>query len=244
MPRSSPDVSFFLISGLDVLGTLTDFEDKVEAVTERSDALGDAWEENTFTGVRKGELSQNGFYDDAAGSVHDALSSGPGTTAILIYGLDGTATGTRFTAWNGCQVNYNRLAERDALTKAKANYKSVGAVEVGKVLVPYKAPGATGAMGQVDCSASSTGAAGYLAWNATVGEAIVRIQHSSDNSSWVNLMEFTKIDTTNGSHGCQRMVTTAEIRRYVRADITTATATGSIANLKCFVGLVRYTSTP
>lgn len=235
--RGSADVSFFLIAGLDVTGTLTEFDDKVEAATERSDGLGKAWQEHTFAGMRSGEITQSGFYDDAAGSINDALSSGPGTTNMLTYCLEGTATGARFVAYSqGVQVNYMTQAERDGLTKAKATYRLSGPMEQGKVLHTYKAVGTTGRKGVVDNTACSTGGAGYLAYNASAGECNVRIVHSSDNITYADLFAFTR---TASGHGTQRMSTTGMIERYTAADFTTATATGAIAVLNAFVGLVR-----
>ena len=232
----SPDVAFFLVDGLSLVGTLTEFSDQHEAVIEETTPLGTGWEEQTFAGVRKGEISQDGYYDDAAMSAHDALSSGPGTARILAYGLEGTATGKRFTAYQGAmQVNYERLSKRDELTKAKAQYKSSGQVEQGRVLFSYGAVGSTGRKNAYDGAASSTGAAGYLSYNATAGEANVRIMHSSDNITYAALFVFAKIAS---GHGAERVVTTGVIERYVAADFTTATATGSIGALNAMVGIV------
>ena len=241
--RTAADVSFFLIDGQNVLGTLTDFEDKIEARTEEAHALGDAWAAHKFVNVREGELTQNGFYDDEANSVHDALSSGPGSTRILSYCLEGTATGAGFVAWAGAvQVNYQRLAERDALTKAKATYKTAGVVEQGKVLLTWSAPGSTGRKGITDNAVSSTnGGFGYLHYNASAGEANIRILHNDDGgTTWVVLGTFTK---TASGHGAERITITGSINRYACADITTATATGTIAALNAFVGLVRNPAT-
>ena len=233
----SDKVSFFLIDGLDILGTITQFDDKAEAVTERTDTLGDGWEENTYAGLRKAEITQEGFYDDAVGSVHDALSSGPGISRVLSYCLEGTATGQRFVGWAGAmQVNYQRQAARGTLTKAKANYRNNGALEQGRVLFPYNLAASTGRKNTIDNAVSSTGGAGYLQYNATAGEANIRILHSSDNVSFATLITFTK---TASGHGAERITTTGSIKRYTAADFTTASATGAIAVLNAFVGLVR-----
>lgn len=239
----SPDVSWFLIAGLDVVGTLTQFDDSREARTEETHTLGDAWAENSFVGVRSGEITQEGFYDDAAGSIHDALSSGPGSSNILSYCLEGTATGRNFVGWSaGVQVNYERQAQRDALTKAKAGYKGNGAIEQGKTLFPYKAVGSTGRKNSVDNGASSTnGGFGYLHYNASAGEANVRILHSSDDLSFADLIVFAKISS---GHGAERVAVAGNIKRYTAADFTTASATGAIAALNAFVGLIRTSSTP
>ena len=238
----SDQCSFFLVAGLDVVGTLTEFEDRREARTEETHTLGDAWAEHSFVGVREGEITQSGFYDDDAGSVHDVLSSGPGATNVLSYCLEGTATGKNFVGWaGGVQVNYHRIAERDALTKAKASYKGNGPIEQGKTLFPYKAVGSTGRKNTVDNLVSSTGGAGYLQYNASAGECNVRILHSSNDVAFADLIVFTK---TASGHAGERITTTGSIKRYTAVDFTTASATGTIAALNAFVGLVRTSSAP
>ncbi len=237
----SDKVSFFLINGLNVVGTLTEFDQRLEAKTEETHGLGDAWAEHTFIGVRDAEIQQSGFYDDAAGSANDALSSGPGSSAVLCYSLEGTASGAGFVAWSGgLQINYQRGPEKDALTKAKAGYKlgAGGLIEQGKTIWPYKQVAATGLSSgaAVDHGACSTGGAGYLQYNATAGECIVRLKQSPDGNSWADLFEFSK---TASGHGAQRMATTGVIQRYTAVDFTTATATGSVGDLYAFVGLVR-----
>ncbi len=243
MKYGSDKVSFFLVAGLDVVGCLTEFTDSLEARTEESHGLGDSFVEHQFTGVRAAEIQQSGFYDDAVGSIHDVLSSGPGATNILCYTLEGTATGADFVAWSaGVQVDYERQIKRDGLAKARATYRNGpnGVVEQGKTLLTWKAPGATGKVGFYDRTAASTGTAvGYLQYNATAGEANVRILHSASagTASYSDLITFTRISS---GHGAERVAATGTINRYVCADITTATATGAIAALNAFVGLVTY----
>lgn len=240
--RAAADVSMFVVDGLDVLGTITNFEDKREAKTEETHTLGDAWAEHSFVGLRSGEITQEGFYDDAVGSVHDMLSSGPGQSRILTYCLEGTATGAGFVGWSGgMQVNYQRQVSRGTLTKAKATYRSNGVIEGGKTLFPWGAVVATGKKNTLDNLVSSTGGAGYLQYNATAGEANIRILHSSNDIAFADLFVFTK---TASGHGSERLTTTGSIKRYTAADFTTATATGTIAALNAFVGLVRTSTAP
>ena len=241
--RSSKDVAFFLLGGNDIRGTLTNFEETRSAVLERSDTLGDTWEEQSWVGVRSAELSQDGFFDDDAVLGHNPLTTGPGISRGLVYGMAGTATGAEFTGWaSAVEVTFAEQAARGALHKARASYKTGGPVETGKTVLTYSTPGATGGTAGVDGGAASTGAAIYLAGNASAGEANVRLQHSASagTASYSNAVTFTKL--TSGPF-FERLTTTGSILRYTRVDITTATATGAIAALNLFVGLVRGLST-
>ena len=239
--RNSADVAFFLIGGFDVLGSLTQIEDSEEAILEPSHTLGDLWEEHTFVGVRKAEISQEGFYNDDVASVHDALSTGPGISRVLCYGVAGTATGAQFIGWEGAmQVNYERIIGREVLHKARATYRTNGAVEQhGRLVRMYGAHSATGRTTgtPLDGAASSSGGVGYFQWNATAGEVNARLLHSSDNITYATLFTFAK--TVANSRGAERLTTTGIIERYTAADYTTASATGSIAALNSFMGLAR-----
>lgn len=239
--RNSAEVAFFLIGGYNVLGTLTTINDRVEAVLEEGHTLGEEWKEEQFTGVRMAELTQEGFYDDAAGNVHDALSTGPGVSRILTYGIEGTATGAAYENYEGAmQVNYERLFSLGTLHKARATYRNNGTVERGKLVRTHKVHTATGATTgtPLDGAASSTGGAAVLQWQAATGEANIRMLHSSDNVTYATLFTFAKVDATNG-RGAERLTTTGVIERYTAYDATTATATGEITALTAMMGLYR-----
>lgn len=238
MAKTGSDrVSWFLVDGLNLVGVLTQFESRQEAKVERNDVLGGGFETQAFTGVRESQITQEGFYDDDAGSVHDALTSGPGQSRVMSYAVEGTATGARFTGFAGAmQINYGRQVARDSLTKARAEYRGNGPFDEGRTLFPWKAVGSTGRKNSVDGSASSTGGAGYLHYNATAGECNVRILHSSDDVTYATLFTFAK---ASSGHGAERLTTTGTIERYTAADFTTASATGAISVFNAFVGLVR-----
>ena len=259
--RGSADVAFLNIGGYDVLGSVTNLNDKSEAVLEESHTLGDAWREQAYVGLRFSEITQEGFYDDGPIGSHAALSTGPGVGRVLMYGLEGTATGARVLCYESAmQVNYEIIAARGALTKAKATYRSNGAVEEGRLLRTYKVTGATGASTgtPVDNGTSTVadpasggsargGGAGYFAWNSTAGEGNFRILDSADNITYAALFTFTKTTTGTTASGAQtqgaeRIATTGAIQRYAAVDYTTATATGG-AGLNYVMALVRGLST-
>ena len=140
------------------------------------------------------------------------------------------------------QVNYDRQVVREQLAKARATYRTNGTIETGKIVRTYGVAAATGATTgtPLDGGASSTGGAGYLAYNATAGESNIRILQSSDNVTYTTLFTFTK---TASGQDSSRIITTGVVERYIAADITTATATGSIAAMNYFVGIYRGAQT-
>lgn len=239
--RGSDKVSFFLLNGNNLIGTLTEFQDTHEAVLERTDVLGDTFEEHSFTGVRRAEITQSGFFDDAPITGHNAITTGPGVSRVLSYGIGGTATGAEVINYSGAmEVSYTLQAERGALHKAQASYRGNGTFETGKLVQMYGAPGATGKSNVLDLGGAATGLAAYLQWNATQGETKVSVRHSASGGATAGaaLLTFTKTDATNG-YGAERLATTGTVQQFVWFDVTTASSTGSIADFNYMGNIVR-----
>lgn len=259
--RNSADVAFFLINGLNVVGALTQFDDKSDAGVEDITALGDTWQTNLYTGMRNTEMTQEGFYDDVAGGWHQALMLGmnmsstnppataaPGATTprIVSYSLEGTATGARFIGWeDAVEMTWERQVSRGALTKAKATYRTGGTVDEGKILIPWKVVSSTFLDTPVldwgaAYAASTTGAVFYLhhqtsSLTTANGEAEFFIRHSSDNITFNALFNFA---CSTGPNTAQRVVTTGYVERYVAPGYSTGTVSGSTGIL-AFIGMSR-----
>ena len=242
--RGSADVSFFLVGGFDILGYQTQIEDAHEALLEESHTLGDAWREQSYVGVRQADFSQDGFYDDAVNANHDALSTGPGVSRVLCYGPAGTATGAPFTGYAGAmQIRYERIVSRAALHKARATYRGSGRVDEGKVLWTHKATTTSSTnSGPIDNTASTTGGgAGYFQLSAYASavlstSVLARVQHSSDNITYADLISFT---AATAAPTAQRVETTAVVERYVRMAASYGGGAAP-ATAVMFVGFARY----
>lgn len=223
----SDQVAFFLLNGRNLLGTLTQLDEQTEAVIEETTPLGAAFSQHTYVGLRKAELSQDGYYDDAAGSAHEALSAGPGQTRVLTYGVEGNSTGKRFMGWSGAlQVNYQRLAKRGELTRAAAKYSNGGGavVEEGRILHPLSqetsATGNSTGNGYDQVASGSSGGAGYLQVSDLVLGGFTswtaRILHSADNLTYAALLSFSALGATGATS--QRVAVSGSVNRYLAHD--------------------------
>lgn len=248
--RNPADVAFVLVGGRSIGGDLTAFEDKIEAIVEQSETLGDTWTEQSYTGLRTADLSIEGFYDDRQGGVHDALNTSADVAPPICYTLEGSTFGAGFVGWAaGARATYERQFALGALHKVKAEYRTQGPVDYGKQLwYPHVASATGNSTGApVNNGAGTTGGAGYLQYNATAGEANIRILHSSNDGTYTELFAFTQTTkgVATGSFGAERLTTSGEVKQYTAVSITTATATGAgtTAGLNFFVGLARNLST-
>lgn len=241
--RGSADVAFFLLGGYDILGYQTEISDAHEALLEESHTLGDAWREQSYVGVRQADFSQDGFYDDAVNANHDALSTGPGVSRVLCYGPAGTATGAPFTGYAGAmQVDYDRIVSRGALHKARATYRGSGRVDEGKILWTHKGTNTSSTnSGAIDTSVSTTGGVGYFQLSSFTSAALAtgvlaRVQHSSDNVTFADLISFT---AAAAAPTAQRIETTAVVERWLRM-AASYQGGAAPATAVLFVGFARY----
>ena len=245
MIRGAADVASLLVDGYNILGTVTEIDDKQEALTEETHTLGDAWVEHKFVGIRRAQISQRGFYDDDALSVHAALATGPGNPSrVLTYQPAGTATGAPFKGMTAVQVDYAVEPGRAVLHKAVANSISNGRFDEGKVLWTLKALQADSATnsGAIDNGVSSTGGgAGYFQLTTFTSGAnataiLTRIQHSSDDVTYADLIAFTATGDPVGIRS--ELGSTVVVERYVRT--ATSFQGGASGKAEFFVGFARY----
>jgi len=197
---------------------------KVEAVTEQTTGIGDAWEEHTPTGVSKVELAQTGgFFDTATKSSHEAFKddytlSPQSTQRVACAGFAGNTAGVDFVGVQGVfSAVYEVLAVNAELTKANIEYVATGAAEWGKLVQIYEAQTGDWTSAWVDnAAATSAGGAGYLQVNANFGAFTGILQHSADagvSDSPTTVCAFTAV---TASPIAERKAITGTIKRYVR----------------------------
>ena len=112
---SSKDV-ILLIDWFDVLGQQTELIQSVEADLEEQTPYGAEWAEMIYSGVKRAEISQNGFYDDAAAGTNEALNEKQGETRVLCFGFEGNTAGKQFTGAGGSiESRFDRAASINGL---------------------------------------------------------------------------------------------------------------------------------
>jgi hypothetical protein len=218
----SANVGFLLVDGYDILGVSTKLSDDKEALLELTHGLGDSWEETSPVGVNRYSLTQEGFYDDASGSMNEALVSSVGVARVLTFGHEGNTIGKHFIGSGGViEAKYKRQITRGELHKAMAEYAANGVVEdQGRINHAHGAETtASGiASSSVDNAASSAaGGSGYLEVSAvTLGgytNITIKIRHSTDNISFSDLITFTNVTARTA----QRATVAGTINRYTHA---------------------------
>lgn len=195
-------VAFALVDGYSIAGVLTEFADEIEVVTEDAKGLGEAWPEPTPTGDRRGSLTQNGFYDDAALSINEALCGNQGVARVVNYGVEGNTIGKAAVGMAGSYASkFTRISTKDALTKANASYAVSGAVEAPVILHDLSeeaGDGNTEGAESVNSGAGTvSGASGYLQVAAITlsgrPNVTFKVRDSTDDITYADLVTFTAV---------------------------------------------------
>lgn len=246
MAKYSSKDCVLLIDGYNVLGVTTELTPSVEAMTEEDTALGDEWETHDYIGIQRAELTQNGFFDDASGSINDALNEQQGAERVLCFGIEGNTIGQQFTGFKGAmQSDFVRIASMNGLTKANASYKGSGTVEDGQILHALGAETADGDTestpvdGGAGNAPSTNGGSGYLQVPAlTLGgytNVVVKVRDSADNITYGDLITFTAVAAAPAA---ERATVVGDVERYVACSWA-FTGAGADPSVTPFVGFKR-----
>ena len=168
-------------------------------------------------------LSAEGFFSGAARATDDiffaALRGGASIWTWSDFGFAST------------QTEYSTTSPGDGLVEVSVTAKSNMGRDRIMTIAPLAVRTATGNGASFDNAVATTrGGVGYLQNLSTSTSLAVRIQHSVDNSAWVDLLTFA----TATAPGAQRVAVTGTVNRWIRA---TWTITGSF---EFFVGFGRY----
>ena len=211
----------FLVDGYSLIANkLKGLRYKQIAKQERSDGLGDSWEETTPTGMSSAELAQDGaFFDTAGARIHAAMSaavptSPQATQRVVCLGFAGQTLGESFVGAQGYSEAYEVLAQLGLLTKANVIHRISGQLDTGVILHALAAQTQDFIGTVYDSTAQSTnGGAGYLQVTESFGTSTFKIQHSSDNATWVDLVTFA---ATTSAPSAQCVTVTGTVWRYLR----------------------------
>lgn len=222
-----------------VLINATDFT----AYLNESSASGeiDATETTTFgqgsktylVGLADGKVSFSGLFDGGT-NAQDQLTAtmranaiSTGVDVVTTYAPEGNVFGKRCTIAQGVLTSYEISGAVADVNEAKYEVQTDGGLDSGLILAAATSVStATTTNGTaIDNAASSASGATavlHVTANANAGATTFKVQHSVDNSVWVDLITFTSVTASTTSF--QRGIAAGTVNRYLRAQATTAGA--------------------
>ncbi len=173
-------------------------------------------------GFRDGKLSLEGFFDsDAtdADEIDDVFNAviGSETKQVVTVSPEGAlTTGNRCFLIDADTVRYGVQSPATGLIQSNAEVQSSSGLGHGVILQVKASLTATGNGATYDSGASSaSGGAGHLHVTAKSGTSPTldgKIQHSTDGSTWADLITFAQ----RTAIGAQRVEVTGTVNRYLR----------------------------
>lgn len=193
-------------------------------------------------GQKEGTVSFEGLWTGVAGEVDAVLIAALAndTPTVVTVGTEGAGIGRRAKLLHANETSYEVSSAIGDLVSISAEAQATEGLDGGVLLAAQQSVTGTVNNTSVDNAASSAnGGVAHLHVTANTrdGAATMKVQHSSDNSTWVDLVTFT--NTTASTVTSQRVVVAAgtTVNRYLRAQVSSFS--GSTGSLTITVGFAR-----
>lgn len=209
--------------GNDLTGYLRSLSNSAEVETAESTTFAD--DDKTYVpGLADATISAEGLFDSTFDGELNSIT-GSGTKSVWSVYPGGDADGSCGRGYSLDVTSAERTAEiGDVVMVSIEGQSSVGT----EAIISHHGLAqrtASGTATVVDNSASSAnGGYGYLHATAASGTVVVKVQHSSDNSTYV---DYLTLGTVTASARSFRTTATGTVNRYTRVvyTITSGTAT-------------------
>jgi hypothetical protein len=172
-------------------------------------------------GLRDATISLEGFFAGGVGDIDEILENQLGSTTTWTVVFTPDSEGALAYGVRAVDTSYEVGAEIGGAVAISAEGQVTDGREACRVLHPLTMEDTTGTGGSVDNGAQSTGGlAAYMhvtAVDGTTPTLDVKVQHSVDDTAWVDLVSFAQVTTANSY---ERVAVTGTVNRYLRVSYT------------------------
>lgn len=206
----------FLANGYDLSTYFSSVSQAGSAETAEVTTLGNS-SKAYIAGLKDSTFSVEGYYDASAGGSDEVVAGVLGTETVWTVVMGPDALGSRGYGAKTIGTSVETGAEIGGAVTISAEAQATTGPDAVVVLHPLASRTGNGNGTQVDNGAATTnGAAGYLHVTAKSGtiSLVVKVQHSSDGSTWADLITFSTVTAANAS---ERVTATGTVNRYLRA---------------------------
>jgi hypothetical protein len=181
-------------------------------------------------GLRDSTISMSGFFDGAASAVDEIMATAVGAgDRVITFGPEGLAVGRRVTSLNAIETSYEVSSPVADVVAISFEGQTNERLDRGISLIDLAAVSSTAnGTSQDNAAATANGGAAnlHVTANTRNGNTTFKVQHSADNSTWVDLITFSVVGSTTKTS--ERKTVTGTVNRYIRVQHTLAGSTGSI----------------
>lgn len=185
-----------------------------------------------IVGLGDATASLSGMFDGDANASDEVLetSIGVDTGYPVTIAVSTLALGSPVQVLSAKSTSYEISSPVSDVVSVSAEVQADGGIDAGISLRDLVAVTTTGNNSSFDGAASSANgglAQLHVTNNSVGGNTTVKIQHSADNSTWVDLVTFTVVPTNTATAERVEVAAGTTVNRYLRATHTLAAA-GSV----------------
>ena len=193
------------------------------------------------TGLVEGNITFNGFFNNATGQSHPVLSSNsgklPSADQVVLIPF-GSAVGDPFAGLVSKEGEYNVSRSQGSVMTLTATYASEGiGTEFGDMLTAHEDTHSSAGSGTVfdGGASSSNGASGYLqVFSLASGSVTVKIQEcSTSGGSYTDMITFSTVASASAPTA-ERLTMSGSVSQFLKV-----TTTGTFSNAVIAVGVHR-----
>jgi hypothetical protein len=184
-----------------------------------------------ISGLKDGTVSASGMFDGSASAIDEVLqaSLGSDTLSPVLFAMAGLTAGNRCRLLQAKTTSYEVSSPVGDVVSVSYDAQSDGGIDAGVILANGAQTTSTNSA-SIDNAASSTNgglAQLHVTANSMNNNTVLKVQHSADNSTWVDLVTFTTVATTVTTSERSVVSSATTVNRYLRAT-STMSGTGSI----------------
>lgn len=182
-------------------------------------------------GLRDASVSASGLFDGAANAVDQVLAAsiGSDTLAPITIAPQGVTVGNGVVIALAKTTSYEVSSPVGDVVSVSYDAQTDGGADRGVSLAALASVSATGNGTSVDNTTSSANggiAQLHVTVNTRSAATTIKVQHSSDNTTWADLATFTSVGSTTVTS--ERVSASGTVNRYLRATHTLSAGTGAL----------------
>jgi hypothetical protein len=188
-------------------------------------------------GLKDGTMSVSGMFDGAQGSVDEQIEAALGVDAASVATIapEGLAIGRASYSCAARKTSYEVSSPVGDVVATSLSIQADGGIDRGVLLGANTAVTTTGeGAGQDNAASSADGGVGFLHVTANTrdGASTFKVQHSSDNVTFADLVTFTSVSATSTT--AERIAVTGTVNQYLRASHAPGGSSGSVTYTMAF----------
>lgn len=211
-----------LLNAFDLSAYLNSADQTISVETAETTTFGSS-SKSYVAGLRDGTVSLSGFFDGAANAVDSVISTalGSATSSVLSVADEGLTIGNRALIVQAIDTSYQITGAVGDVVSISAEFQADGTGTGGSgqyrgvvlsTLATQTGTGPTSLTAVDNTSGTANGLVANLHVTSNAASLTVKIQHSTDNVTFTDLVTFTTLAGT----GTEHKITTGTVNRYLR----------------------------